>query len=93
MKVLIASSATFLFKMRITTVLPAKSDSDVMFVYKVIMDLESIDHVCVSILPAGYDQYTSDLSICVGSSGVYKFMFYLTIVNIILRHCHSWLAP
>ena len=30
------------------TVLPAKSDSDVMFfVYKVIRDLESIDHLCI----------------------------------------------
>ena len=32
-----------------------------------------------------------DLSICVGSR-VYKLMFYLTIVNKTLRHCHSWLA-
>ena len=24
--------------------------------------------------------------------GLYKLMFYLTIVNKILRHCHSWLA-
>ena len=31
-----------------TTVLPAKSDSDVMFVYKVIRDLESIDHLCIN---------------------------------------------
>ena len=30
------------------TVLPAKSDSDVMFVYKVIRDLESIDHLCIN---------------------------------------------
>ena len=28
------------------TVLPAKSDSDVMFCYKVIKDLESINHLC-----------------------------------------------
>ena len=32
----------------ITTVVPAKSDSDVMFVYKVIRDLESIDHWCIN---------------------------------------------
>ena len=32
----------------ITTVLPAKSDSDVMFVYKVICDLWSIDHLCIN---------------------------------------------
>ena len=30
------------------TVLPAKSDSDVMFVYKVIRDLLSIDHLCIN---------------------------------------------
>ena len=28
----------------------------------------------------------------VSSPGVYKFMFYLTIVNKILPHFHSWLA-
>ena len=26
------------------------------------------------------------------SSGVYKLMFYLVIVNEIFRHCHFWLA-
>ena len=31
-----------------TTVMPAKSDSEVMFVYKVIKDLESIDHLCIN---------------------------------------------
>ena len=31
-----------------TTVLPAKSDSDVLFVYEVIRDLESIDHLCIN---------------------------------------------
>ena len=30
------------------TVLPAKSDSDVLFVYEVIRDLESIDHLCIN---------------------------------------------
>ena len=30
------------------TVLSAKSDGDVMFVYKVIRDLESIDHLCIN---------------------------------------------
>ena len=30
------------------TILPAKSDSDVMFVYKVIRDLWSIDHMCIN---------------------------------------------
>ena len=31
-----------------STVLPAKSDCVVMFVYKVIWDLESIDHLCIN---------------------------------------------
>ena len=30
------------------TVVPAKSDSDVMFVNNVIRDLESIDHLCIN---------------------------------------------
>ena len=30
------------------TVLPAKSDNDFMFVYQVIRDLESIDHLCIN---------------------------------------------
>ena len=30
------------------TVLPAKSDSDVMFIYKVMKDLKSIDHLCIN---------------------------------------------
>ena len=32
----------------LSTVLPAKSDSDVMFRYKVIRNLESIDHLCIN---------------------------------------------
>ena len=42
------------------------------FVYKVIRYLESIDHLCINPV--------RDLSICVSSSGVYKLMFYLTII-------------
>ena len=57
------------------------------FVYKVIRDLYSIDHMCI--YPT---QYTSDLSIRVSSRGGYKLKFHLTIVNIILRYCHSWLV-
>ena len=45
------------------TVLPAKSDSDFMFIYKVIRDLKTIDHLCFYPI-----QYTSDVSICVSSS-------------------------
>ena len=32
----------------LSIVVPAKSDSDIMFVYKVIRDLESIDHLCIN---------------------------------------------
>ena len=53
------------------------------FVYKVIRDLESIDHVCIHPIHR-IGLITSDLLICVSSSGVYKLMFYLTIVNKIL---------
>ena len=53
------------------------------FVYKVITDLESIDHLCMNPIRR------SDLSIHVSSSEVYTFVFYLAIVNKILRHCHS----
>ena len=53
------------------------------FAYKVKRDLESIDHLCIN------DSYTNDISIRVSSSGVYKLMFYLTIVSKMLRHCHS----
>ena len=35
-------------KFQVGTVLPAKNDSDVMFCYKVIRDLESIDHLCIN---------------------------------------------
>ena len=41
------------------TVLPAKSDSDFMFVYKVIRDLESIDHLCINPIHSyGHDRVT-----------------------------------
>ena len=30
------------------TILPAKSDSDVLFVYKVMRDLKSIYHLCIN---------------------------------------------
>ena len=36
--------------------------------------------------------YTRDLSIRACFRGKYKLMFYLTTVNKILRHCHTWLA-
>ena len=35
-------------KLQDSTVLPAKSDSDVMFFYKVIRDLESKDHLFIN---------------------------------------------
>ena len=52
----------------------------------------SIKHITMFIAYTLTYIYASDLSIRVSSSGVYKLMFYLTIVNKILRHCHSWLA-
>ena len=42
------------------------------FVYKVIRDLESIDHLCLN---------TSDISICDSFKGVYMLMFQKTIEN------------
>ena len=41
------------------------------FVYKVIRDLESIDHLCINPI-----LYISDLSIRDSSRGVYKLVFY-----------------
>ena len=35
-------------KLAISTILPAKSDSDIMFCYKVIRNSESIDHLCIN---------------------------------------------
>ena len=61
------------------------------FVYRVIRYYNRYI-TCVLILSAEKHLYTSDLWIRVWSSGVYKLMFYLTIVNKIVRHCHSWLA-
>ena len=63
-----------------TSVLPAKTDSDVMFC------LQSYQGLMIDI-PLVY----SDLSIRVSASGVYKLTFDL-IVNKNLCHCHSWLA-
>ena len=55
------------------------------FVYKVIRDLYSIDHLCINpILRLGL---IHKLSI---AGEVYKLVVYLAIVNKVL--CHSWLA-
>ena len=54
-------------------------------VYNITRDLELIDHLCINPI-------RSDISIRISSSGVYKLMFYLLIVNKTFRHCHSWLA-
>ena len=40
--------ASSLEKERVDTVVPAKSDSDVMFVYIVFRDLELIAHMCIN---------------------------------------------
>ena len=75
----------------IATVLPAKSDSGVMFClhhYQALL----IDRSLV------YQSYPADM---VNTQVIYRLMldqeectsyFYLAIVNTILRHCHSWLA-
>ena len=61
------------------------------FVYKVIRDLESIDHLCINpirmigfIHKRSIDSRKLKLSVHVS--------VYLAIVNKALRHCHSWLA-
>ena len=61
------------------------------FVYKVIRDLESIDHLCINPIRR-IGLYTSDISIRISSNGVYKLKFYFKIVNKTRRHFHSWLA-
>ena len=54
-------------------------------------DLKSIDHLCIKpIRRTGLIHKWSIDSRC--SSGDYKLMFYLTIVNKTRCHCHSWLA-
>ena len=68
------------------------ADGEIMFCYKVIRDLYWIHHLGINPIHRIGLIHTSDLSIYISSSGVDKFMFYLTIVNKILRHCHSWLA-
>ena len=61
------------------------------FVYNVIRDLESIDHLFINpIRRIGF--YTSYLLIGVSSSGVCKLMFCLTIVNKTGHSYHFWLA-
>ena len=63
-----------------STVLPAKSDSDVMFCLQSYHGLKLIDHLCIN--PICRIRLTHNgLSIRVSSSGVFKLMFYLTIVN------------
>ena len=59
------------------TFLSAKSESDVMFCYKVIResDFYSIYHLCINPI-------RSDLSIRVSTSGVYKF-------NVLLNNCEQ----
>ena len=50
-----------------------------------IIDLKSIDHL--------YSSYPQDrITIRVNSSEVYTLVFYLAIVNKVLRHCHFWVT-
>ena len=68
------------------TVVPAKSESGIMFCLQGYQVLESIDYMYINPIRriGSIDS--------VSSSRVYKLMFYLTIVNKTRRHCHSWLA-
>ena len=67
------------------------SDSDVMFCLQSNQGLKSIDHLCIyPIRRIGLN--TSDVSIRISSSEVYKLMYNLTIGNKLRSHCHSWLA-
>ena len=81
-------SKTFLLTQ---TVLPAKSDSDVMFVYKVIRDLISKDHLCIN--PIRWIGLIHNLSL---DSHMLKWYVQVNVLlnNCIqiLRHCHFWLA-
>ena len=58
-----------------TTVLPAKSDSDVMLCLQSYRGLRIDRSLVYLIISEGYDDYTSDLSIRVSSSEVYTFVF------------------
>ena len=90
---LFSSLAIFLLKREENYILSSQPRVTVtpFFVYKVIRDLESIDHLCIDpIRRIGLiHKWSIDSRY---SSGVYKLMFYLTIVNKVLRHCHSLLA-
>ena len=56
------------------------------FVYKVIWDLKSIDHLCINPI---LDEINTQV---IYLFALFKLLLYLTIVNKILRQCHSWLA-
>ena len=55
---------------------------------KVIRDLESIDYLYINPIRRINTQVICRLRL---AQVVYKLMFYLTIVNKMLLHCHSWL--
>ena len=85
----VASLLVFVIVLPRFIVLPAKNDSDDMFCLQSYQTLiESIDHLYIN---------ADRIDIQV----IFRFklaqaectrMFYLTIVNKILHHCHSWLA-
>ena len=74
------------------TVLPAKSYSDVTFVYKVTRDLESIAHLCINHFHRIWLMHKWSIDLRMLKWSVQLLVFYLAIVNKVLRHCHSWLA-
>ena len=73
------------------TILPAKSDSDVMFVYKFIRDSKLIDFLCIyPILRIGLiHKFTFRFALAQVESNV---IVLLTIINITLCRCHFWLT-
>ena len=85
------STFTRITNNRVSTVLPAKSDSGIMFCLQSYQDLESIDHLCINpirriglIHQGSIDSRLLKWSVQVN--------VYVTIVNKTRRHCHSWLA-
>ena len=77
--------------MQRVTVLPVKSDSDFMFVYKVIRDLWSIDHLCINpILWIGLiHKWSIDWHQLKWSV---RILVLLSNCKQRKSHCHSWLS-
>ena len=76
-----------IMKMVISTVLPTKSGSESIFClqnyHRLIIDISRV-----------YKSYPQERfnTLDISSSEMYTLVFYLAIVNKVLRHCQSWLA-